>query len=158
MTTLQFTTYETDFLCDTDNIKKLRYKLSDEDSRYIYSGEPLPDCRSNTVTLPIGLNADANDVLMCEKLINTWKQAGYPPARFEFLHTDNEQGVLVFNVNDKLLFHAVNANLGYNGNGPNLSRAIMKASGFLDDDFDTVNKMCLAKPTYRLGVAIVPVS
>lgn len=158
MTTLQFDIYDKDFLCDTDEVKALRREPNEDHFCYVYDGVPLPGATSNIMMPPVGLRPDSDDELMCAVLISLWGQAGYPPARFEFLYTKDEHGVLVFDAEGNLLFHAVSATLGYSGSGSILSRTIMKASGFSDEDFETVNARVKRREefTYRLGVLIKP--
>lgn len=158
MTTLQFEIYDKDFLCDTDEVKALRREPNEDHFCFVYDGMPLSDDIGNIAIPPAAFYADTNAIRDCRLLVKLWKLEGHPPARFEFLYTKDEHGVLVFDTEGNLLFHAVSAMLGYSGSGSILSRTIMKASGFSDEDFETVNARVKRREefTYRLGVLIKP--
>lgn len=156
MTTLQFDIYDKDFLCDTSKVKDLRREPNENQHCYLYDSMSLSDDIGDIRIPPVAFYTDTDAAYECRLLVKLWKLAGHPPARFEFLRTNDENGVLVFDAEGNLLFHAVGPTLGYNGSGSILSRIIMRASGFSDEDFEMVNAMCREKFTYRLGVLIKP--
>jgi len=82
-----------------------------------------------------------------------WNAQFSLPARFEFVVTNDAEGMLLFDSLGHLIVHAPTAKLGYDGSGPSLSKNVMRILGVTEETINEIQAETRGKSKYVVIVS-----